>query len=56
MKSNIIPKIWFFSAICFLIVGIGDKNTLCIILGCLYICIGCSKLNKKTKTKEDKEK
>lgn len=56
MKSNTISKTWFFAAICFLIVGVRDKNTLCIILGCSYICIGYSKLNKKTKTKVDKEK
>lgn len=44
MNDKTIAKIWFFAAICFLIVGVKDKNTVCIILGCSYICIGWSKL------------
>ena len=53
MNNNTIAKIWLFAGICFLIVGLGDKNTVFIILGCSYICIGCSKLSKKTKNKDD---
>lgn len=56
MNNNTIAKTWFFAAICFLIVGVRDKNTVCIILACLYICIGCSKLSKRTKNKDNIEK
>lgn len=56
MKNNIIPKLWFFAAICFIITGILGKNTVFIVLGCAYICIGCSNLKKKTKGKGDAEK
>lgn len=56
MNNNTIAKIWFFAAICFFIVGVGNKNTVFIILGCSYICIGCSKLSKETKNKDNIEK
>lgn len=55
VKNNIISKIWFFAAICFIIAGILGKNTIFIVLGCVYICIGCSNLKKKTKTKDNSE-
>lgn len=56
MSNSTIAKIWFFAAICFLIVGVRDKNTVCIILGCSYICIGCTNLSKKNKGKDNIEK
>lgn len=56
MKSNTIQKVWLFSAFCFLIVGLRNKDILYLIVSYLYICIGYYKLNKKNKTKWDKEK
>ncbi|MBS5987929.1 hypothetical protein [Clostridium paraputrificum] len=54
--NNNISKIWFFAAVCFIIVGIASKNTTYIVLGCAYICIGCYKQNEKINSKDDENK
>ena len=55
MNNNIAQKLWFFAAVCFIIAGIMRKNTVCIVLGCAYICIGTS-IKKKNIDKDDEEK
>lgn len=55
MDNNATSKLWFFAAIFFIIVGISSKNTVFIILGCAYICIGFS-MKKKTTDKDKAEK
>jgi hypothetical protein len=55
MKNNSTRKLWYFAAICFIIVGIVDKNITFTILGCAYICIGSS-VKKKTIDKDEVEK
>lgn len=44
---NKISILWFFAAICFMIAGIIGKDVLDIVLGCAFICIGCSKQKPK---------
>jgi hypothetical protein len=56
VNSNIAQKLWFFAAVCFIIAGIVGKNTVFIILGCAYICIGFSIKKKKTIDKDYEEK
>uniref|UniRef100_UPI003BA9E345 hypothetical protein n=1 Tax=Clostridium paraputrificum TaxID=29363 RepID=UPI003BA9E345 len=56
LVNNNISKIWFFAAVCFIIVGIASKNTTYIVLGCAYICIGCYKQNEKINSKDDENK
>jgi hypothetical protein len=55
MKSNIEQKLYFFASICFIIAGIVGKNTVFIILGCVFICIGYSNKKKKPIVKDDEE-
>ena len=46
MDKNITGILWLFAAICFLIVGVVNKNSVFIILGCAYICISFSRKNE----------
>lgn len=55
MDNNAVSKLWFCIAICFIIIGIAGKNTVFIILGCAYICIGLS-MEKKAIDKDEEEK
>jgi hypothetical protein len=55
-NSNIVQKLWFFAAVCFMIAGMVGKNIVFTILGLAYICIGSSTKNKKTIRKDDEEK
>jgi membrane protein implicated in regulation of membrane protease activity len=52
VKSNTAQKLWFLAALCFVIAGIVGKNTVFIVLGCAYICIGSSIKKKKTIDKD----
>lgn len=56
VKSNAAQKLWFLAALCFIIAGITSKNTVFIVLGCAYICIGFSIKKKKTMGKNVEEK
>lgn len=42
MNKNTAHNLWFLAAICFIIVGIVNKNIIYLILGCSYVCIGSS--------------
>lgn len=53
MKKNKISKLWFFSATCFMIAGILDKDMLDIVFGCAFICMGCSVIKQKTNSNND---
>lgn len=53
MNNNKISKLWFLSAICFMIAGIVGKAGVYIILGCAFICIASSKREQKTNSNDD---
>ena len=55
MDKNITGILWLFAAICFLIVGVVNKNPVFIILGCAYICISFSRKNEAS-NEENSEK
>jgi hypothetical protein len=56
VNSNTAQKLWFLAALCFIMLGIISKNTVFIVLGFAYICIGFSIRKKKTIDKDAAEK
>ena len=48
MKRDMAKKLWLFAAVCFILLGIVDKNIAFIALGASYVSIGFSMNSKKS--------
>lgn len=48
MKKDTTKKLWLFAAVCFILLGIVDKNIAFIALGASYVSIGFSMNSKKS--------
>lgn len=52
-KKNSKTALFFGAGVCFLLAAIFNKDTLDIVLGCAWVCIGLMWVRKNRKSSED---